>query len=78
MTLSHGAGVDWPGPEDGDVLASVVGEAAEAVEELELRRGGGGSPRGGGAGAGARRRAGDRAPGRSSADDLIGEACRGG
>jgi hypothetical protein len=35
-TLIHGAGSPAPGAEDGHVLAAVIGEAAEAVEELEL------------------------------------------
>ena len=37
ITLNHGAGRRLAGPEDRDVLAPVVGEAAEPVEELQLR-----------------------------------------
>ena len=80
ITFSHGAGVDWPGPEDDDVLAPAVGEAAESVEELELgaaavtlvvagwccgRSGAGGARRG-------------RVARPLEADDLIGQACRDG
>ena len=37
ITLIHGAGVDCAAAEDRHVFAAVLGEAAEAVEELELR-----------------------------------------
>ena len=37
MTLIHGAGVVAAAVEDGDIFAAVLVEAAEAVEELELR-----------------------------------------
>ena len=40
ITLTHGAGVVWPGREDHDVLAAVAAEAAQAVEKRQIARSG--------------------------------------